>query len=98
MELRAVFTSDEETHAFRVIISPLPTPIEVRGLNELGEFRGIRKLSYEELDQRMLESRAGYRIRHRHAGTTEVVTNTANAAVVLCQWVSSMIEQAQTSG
>lgn len=98
MELRAVFTCDDETRTWRVIVSPLPPPVEVFGLNEAGEFCGIRKLSYEELDQLMLQSRAAYRIRHRNVGQTEVVTTTASAAFVLCQWVSSLIRNSQVSG
>ena len=93
----AVFAPDDGTRAWRVALSPLPLPIDVRGLSDGGTFVGIRAPNYDELDQLMLQSRTGYRLRRRSTGAVEVIASTRAAAVVLCRWVAGLIASSQAT-
>lgn len=91
-EVLALFTPEDG--AWRVRVFPPPSTGEANGLDDMGEYVGLRVVNYDLLDVLMMREHAGYRVRRHATGITEVTVSRANVPT-LFEWISAMIRAEQ---
>ena len=96
MQLLALFTPEDDAgRRWRVRVFPYPASFEIPGLSTEGEYVGLGRPHFDDLDWFMLESKSAYRLRRHANGIAEVTASSPTACEALSVWVSSLIAEAQ---
>jgi hypothetical protein len=85
--------SEGDTWTLRV--PPGPERGLIPGLDVNGEISGLGAPNFQDLDDRMLERRGGYRRRLLETGVIEVAATGERAKGTVLDWLSDMLAQAR---